>query len=531
MVLTAIAALLFGSAAADTIPLYDDLGNHHHAVTTASPLAQKYFDQGLRFAYAFDHGQSVASFQQAARIDAECAMCWWGVAFASGPNINAPMDSAAGVVAYDAVRRAVALAPKVTAQERAYIDAIAKRYGAEPLKDRAQRDTAFARAMGEVARAYPGDDDALTIWAEALMDLTPWTYWTKAGAPLPGTEDMTRALETVTERNLTHAGACHLYIHAVEAAHPKRAEPCADRLAGLMPGAGHIVHMPGHIYIRVGRWADAINANHHAIHADDEDVADRNPNSIYAVGYMPHNHHFLHFAAMMAGDRELSLSTAWDLAKRVNPDMMASLGFLQLYSEAPLLTQLRYEQWNAVLASPKPQSGLPYPTGLWHFARGTALARKGEVREARTELDALARVAKDTSLGSLYVLGYNSAAQLLVIHRETLAGEIAAARGDMNTAEQHFRNAISLEDDLVYIEPPEIDIPPRQHFAFALLRAGRAKDAETVFRQDLDRFAENVWSLDGLATSLERQGRIAEANRVRMRVQNSRMSSATHHGR
>src|SRR5690606_17086697 len=373
----------------DTVPLYDDLGDHHHAITTTSQRTQQYFDQGLRLMYAFNHAEAIASFQEALRTDPACAMCWWGIAHAYGPNINAAMDSASGVAAWEAAQKAQQLASKTTPVEQALIAAVVKRYGPDPMADRAQRDSAFARAMADVYRQFPNDDDVATLYAEAIMDLSPWVYWTQDRQMRQGTREMIDALESVIARNRNHAGACHLYIHAVEAVQPKRAEDCADRLAGLMPGAGHIVHMPGHIYVRVGRWAEAIEANKHAIHEDETFIADPNPVGVYPLGYYPHNIHFLHFAAMMAGDEALSMQSAADLAAKSTLElqrMPGVAGFSQHYAQAPAFAALRFEKYDDVLAMPQPPADLTYANGLSRFARGVAYARKGDVARAEAEL-------------------------------------------------------------------------------------------------------------------------------------------------
>lgn len=514
---------------ADSIPLYDDLGDHHHAITTTAPKAQQYFDQGLRLVYGFNHAEAIASFREALKYDASCAMCYWGIAFAYGPNINLPMDEPSGAAAWEALQRAVELASKTSEVEQAFIGALAKRYGSDPAADRAQRDSAYARAMAEVAKRFPGDDDANVLYADALMNLKPWVYWTKDGKAREDTPAMLAALETVTARNPKHAGACHLFIHAVEEHYPERAEPCADRLAGLMPGAGHIVHMPGHIYIRVGRYADAIRANQHAIHEDESFIADREPEGVYPLGYYPHNYHFLNFAAMMAADREVTMQSARDLARLATPELMRTPGiggFEQHYWATPLLANIRFEEWDAILAAPGPDDDLAYATGLWRYARGIAYARTGDAQRAAAELTALESAAATPGLDQLYILSYNNGATILAIASATLAGEVAAARKDWDQALAHLAKAVQIEDELIYIEPPEWPIPPRQHLARVQMLADRFADAQATFERDLARFKENVWSLRGLADSLERQGRTAEAADVRLRAERARSGSA-----
>jgi tetratricopeptide (TPR) repeat protein len=530
--------LLFAALAAaqpqDTVPLYDDLGDHHHAITTSSPRTQQYFDQGLRLIYGFNHAEAIASFREGLRSDPSCAMCWWGIAHAYGPNINLPMDSASGAAAYEAAMNAQRNAAAATPVEQAFIRAIAARYGENPTADRARRDSAFARAMGDAYRAFPADDDLATLYADALMNLAPWVYWTPDLKPRPDTEQLIAALETVMKRNADHAGACHLYIHAVEAAYPKRAEACADRLAGLMPGAGHIVHMPGHIYIRVGRFVDAIRANEHAIHADETFLEDRRPSGVYPLGYYPHNIHFLNFAAIMADRPDLARESARNLAVKATVDLQRTPGvggWFQHYAQAPAFAALRFERWDDVLALPAPPEDLTYGSGLLHYARGVAHARKGDATAADAELARLRALATVPALKETYILSSNSAATILAIAEATLSGEVAAARRQWDAAARYFRKAIELEDALVYIEPPEWVIPVRHNLGRIQMLAGRPADAQATFEADLVRFPENVWSLRGLAESLEAQGRHAGAREVRARIERAlRGSGGTGHG-
>ncbi|MFC6670505.1 tetratricopeptide repeat protein [Marinobacterium aestuariivivens] len=293
------------------VPLYDNLGDHHYPISTDIPQAQVYFDQGLRLYYAFNHAEAIRAFREAQRLDPQCAMCWWAEALAWGPNINLPMDEPSGRAAYAAVQGALARREHASEREQAMIDALAVRYAKEPPEDRAQLDQAYADAMARVAATYPDDHDIKVLYAESLMDLRPWDYWEEDGTPKPGIAEALKNLETVIEKNRNHPGACHFFIHAVEKLYPERAVACAERLANLMPGAGHLVHMPGHIYIRVGRYQDAVKANQHAIHADETYIRDQNPaTGMYTAGYYPHNYDFLAFATMMIGQSEASIEAA-----------------------------------------------------------------------------------------------------------------------------------------------------------------------------------------------------------------------------
>jgi predicted Zn-dependent protease len=364
------------------------------------------------------------------------------------------------------------------------------------------------------------------------MNLSPWIYWTADKQPRPQTQAMLDVLDRVNGRNVKHAGACHLWIHAVEAAFPKRAETCADRLAALMPGAGHIVHMPGHIYVRVGRWADAIRANQHAIHQDETFIADRNPQGTYPLGYYPHNFHFLNFAALMAANEEIAMASARDLMAKSTPELLRTpglSGFTQHYLMTPAFAQIRFEKWNEILASRQPPGDLTYANGLWRYARGLAYAREGQAARASAELAELEKLAGTPGLESLYILSYNNGKAILDIATATLRGEIAAAARQWDSAVTHMNTAIAREDALIYIEPPEWPITPRQQLGRIQLAAGRWADAEKTFEADMQKFPENVWALRGLAESLTRQGKTAAAAAVQQRIQRALSGSAIRH--
>lgn len=507
--------------AADSVPLYTDLGDHHYAVSTRVPLAQRYFDQGLRLYYAFNHAEAIRAFDEAARLDPRCAMCHWGTALAYGPNINLPMDSAAGVAAHAALQRARAVAAHATPRERALIDALARRYAAVPPAERAGLDTAYARAMEQVARRFPDDLEARTLHAEALMDLSPWRYWNADGSPRPATPVLLAQLERVVRAAPRHPGANHFYIHAVEAVDPARALPMAERLAGLMPGAGHLVHMPGHIYVRVGRYADAIRANEHAVHADESYIRDQKPAlGAYTAGYYPHNYDFLAFAASMVGRRAQASAAAERMLTLVPAEVMRAPGmtFVQHHQTRHLQLKVRFADWAAILAAPAPAEDLPHARAMWQYARGRALAARGDVPAADGALASLRALAADPRVASQR-LEFNTSGEVLGIAAEVLAGHVAAARGDREAAVRHLREAARREDALAYGEPPEWTVPVRQELGAILLDAGRAADAERAFREDLKRFPENGWSLRGLQRALAAQGKDAEARAVAARVE------------
>lgn len=495
-----------------SVPLYGNLGNHHYVITTSVPLAQLYFDQGLRLYYAFNHQEAIRSFEEAARLDPDCAMCWWGIALSLGPNINAPMDPAAGAAAYEALQKALER-QRISDREQALIQALSTRYAAEPPDDRSALDRAYADAMAEVVRQYPQDLEAATLYAESLMDLSPWQYWSRDGAPGPHTPELLAQLERVIEANPQHPGACHFYIHAIEQTQPERAVPCAERLAQLMPGAGHLVHMPGHIYIRVGRYQDAITANEHAVHADETYIREQNPAfGIYVAGYYPHNYDFLAFAASMIGRREQALAAARKINELVPQQMLREPGmtFLQHHMTRQLQMRVRFSQWDEIIGAGAPPQDLPHARAIWHYAQGRALAAQGDVAGAEAALAPLRATAEAPQMAELR-MEFNTSGAVLGIATEVLAGHIAAARGDYPEAVTRLREAARREDALVYGEPPEWSVPVRQELGLVLLAAGQPDAAEQAFREDLKRFPDNGWSLHGLSRALRAQGRDEEA--------------------
>lgn len=496
------------STAAAPVPLYTDLGTWHHAVT-ASPGAQKYFDQGLRLTYAFNHDEAIASFKEGARLDPDCAMCWWGVALDLGPNINLPMDPKAEPEAWAAAQKAQTLAPKVTPAERDYIAAVAKRYADQPDK-RPALDSAYADAMRALAAKYPDDLDAATLSGEALMDLQPWNYWTMGGKPKGAILEIVATLERVLAREPNHPGACHYYIHAVESSlEPEKALPCADRLAQLVPGAGHLVHMPAHVYMRVGRYDLAVQHNQHAAAEDATFIERRRPGGVYPMIYTPHNYHFLWSALTMMGREKEAIEAARQVESHVPVEMVRQIPPLEYFTPTLLYALARFGRWDDVLAQPRPETELRYTTGMWHYTRGLAWSAKGKTADARAELDSLQAVIAATPADAMANL--NPVKSLFSIAERHLTADLAARAGRTDAAVKLLREAVALEDDLTYDEPPAWYYPMRQVLGNTLLAAGRAKEAEAAFREDLRHNRENGWSLHGLAAALAQQGRKKEA--------------------
>jgi tetratricopeptide (TPR) repeat protein len=496
------------------VPLYDNLGDLSHQVTTASPAAQQYFDQGLRLSYAFNHDEAIAAYTAATREDSTCAMCWWGIAYAMGPNINAPMDTAAYRPAYAAIQKAAKLAPKATPYERDMIQAMATRYGPEPVASRAPLDSSYARAMKPVAKKYPNDPEAQTLYSEALMDLTPWNYWDGRGTkPRAGTQEVVTTLERTIKQYPTHIGACHFYIHIVEASTtPARALPCADMMADQIPGAGHLVHMPSHIYMRVGHYDRVVNHNHDAVAADQHYVQDRKPTGFYQYTYYPHNWHMLWSGLIQLGRGAEAINASRELVKVVPVNVVTTVPPLEYFFPAPYWSLVRFGKFDEMLAEPAPAASLRYTTAMWRYARGIAFAAKGQVAEAGAELDSVAATAEATPKDA--PAGINSQKQLLSLAERHLAGKLALARGDTAAAIGALEQAIELEDGLLYDEPPAWYHPIRQELAGVHLAMGHAAPAEKLYREDLVHYPNNGWSLYGLARSLETQKKTAEAEKV-----------------
>lgn len=493
---------------------------HHLQIDTEVEGVQALVDRAMVLTFGFNHAEANKLFKQAAEKDPNCAVCYWGAAYVLGPNINAPMEQSAVDEAFSLARKAYQLRHKARPRNRALIEALVHRYGPDPIPDRTHLDTAYAQAMRGVARKYPDDALVQALLAEALMDLHPWQYWQEDGSPQPYTPEILAALDDALRLNPDHLLANHLHIHAVEASpHPERAEKSADRLRRLAPSAGHLLHMPAHIYMRIGRYADAAEVNRTAIGHDEAYQADANPKGIYPLAYMPHNRHFLVIALAESGQSRAAVQQAFELAQSVDPEKMREPGYgtLQHFWSMPLYILVRFGQWDEILTQPSPDAGLKYPKGVWHYARGRALAALGRLVEAEQELRMLERLAKHPFLLDVTIWDVNTTAHLLQIATQVLAGELAYQRGDMSAAIEHLEEAVELEDALTYEEPPSWYYPARQSLGWVLLESGRFEEAEQVYREDLDRHRENGWSLKGLQQSLEGQGRTADAQQVKKR--------------
>jgi tetratricopeptide (TPR) repeat protein len=497
----------------------EGIGTAHLEITTKSPQAQQYFDQGLRLTYAFNHQEALRSFKEAARLDPECAMAYWGWALVLGPNINLPMVPEVVPQAYQAIQQAVALKGSTTEKEQKLIDALAKRYASDPAADRAPLDQAYADAIHEVHHAYEDDNNIAVLFAASLMDLTPWDYWTKDGAPNTWTPEIVGLLEGAMARDPKHEGALHYYIHAVESVDAKRAEPAADLLTGLTPNAGHLAHMPGHIYMQTGRYADAFTANVNAIKADEGYVTACRAQGIYPLAYYPHNIHFLAWAAIMQGRKGEAMAAARKVAGRVPMHHVDSdiWALYQTFLAMPLYTMVRFGMWDEILAEPALDREAHFTEGIRHYARGLAFVHTGDLNKAGRELKAMdMTIADPAALETL--VGYSNAKQLLQIARGVLNGELLAKRRDFDRAVAELDRVVRLEDTLLYNEPPDWYYPTRHTLGSILLDAGRAQEAEIVFWQDLKKNRENGYSLKGVIDSMKAQGKDASAIEKRLKT-------------
>lgn len=502
-----------------SMPLFDNLGTHEHKITTTSAETQAYFNQGYRFLFNFNHAAAVASFQEGLRRDPKCAMCWWGIAFAYGPNINMPMMPDAMTPAWQALKMAQELAPGASEAEQAYIAALSKRYAEKAPEDRGPLDKAFASAMRDVAKKYPNDLDAQTLYAEAMMDTSPWNYWkSDKKTPNEGLEDLAPTLERVIAASPNHPGAIHLYIHAVEVPFPKKAEAGADRLTKLLPGAGHLVHMPSHIYNRIGRYDDAIEWNKKAAKADEAYFARTNDRGMYAAMYYVHNLHFVWTAATTEGRSETAIEYAKNVTANVQPQMARDIPGIEVFTPTLTYTYLRFGKWDEVLAQPKPDENLHYATAIYHYARARAFAAKGKIKEAKAERAQIVPsfgAQDDQRFQNFGVPGRG----LVTIADNVAQADIALAENKSERAVDHLKLAVKAQDNLPYTEPPWWDFPVRQYLGAALMRTKRYAEAASVYRDDLNEWTKNGWSLYGLSEALERSGKRREASETRTAYQ------------
>jgi len=496
------------TAAGPIAPVLEGLGEQSMDITTSSERSRYFFNQGLRLTLGFNHSEALRSFKEAVRLDPDNAMAYWGWALVLGPNLNLWMLPEVVPEAYAAMASAVALKDRVSARERAYISALAVRYTEDPEAERASFDAAYATAMGELARAYPDDAHAWTLYAAALMNTNPWDYWYRDGSPKPATITILAALERALEIDPDHAGAHHYRIHAVEAFRPELGVESADRLGDLMPGAGHLVHMPSHIYMRVGRYADSYDANVKAVVADEGYITQCRAQGLYPLGYYPHNVHFLSWSAMFQGRSEEALAAARKVAARIGDISKDNTwGLYESFGSQPLYVLARFGRWEQILKEEPPAPGSIFMNGVWHYARGLAFLHTGAMTEAEDELARLTALREYVEKDEAYMVGFGAAGTLLKVAEELLRGDVLANKGKFHDALAHIETAVRLEDSLLYNEPPDWYFPVRHVLGAILLDAGRAAEAETVYWAELKRYPRNGFSLFGLQQALRAQGK------------------------
>jgi tetratricopeptide (TPR) repeat protein len=488
-------------------PLWDNLGSATYPITTRNPQAQAFFDQGLKLSYGFNHAEARRAFRMAQKLDPTCALCFWGEALVLGPNINVPMMPEAQAPALAALKQAQALAAGASAKERALIAALAKRYSETPPADRAPLDGAYADAMAALSDAYPDDLDIAALAAEAAMDTQPWDYWQPGGHDPKGRAgDAIKRIEGILAKDPLHAGAIHLYIHLVEASdRPERAEKYADTLAALMPGAGHIVHMPSHIYYRIGRYDDSLTLNEAAVKVDEAYLAQTGAVGVYPLGYTSHNIHFVLVSAQLLGDKATVLAAADKLDGWIGNDVAAAIPIAQPIKAAPYFAWAQFADADKLVALPQPAGAPPYVEAMWHYARGVGLAEKGDAAGARDEagkIEALEKTADWSAMDQFAI----PARDILRVAQNVVLARAAQAKGDPAESITYFQAAAGVQDSLPYMEPPYWYYPVRQSLGAALLKAGRAKEAADQFRTALDGARKSAWALFGLREAAKATG-------------------------
>ncbi|SDX49908.1 tetratricopeptide repeat protein [Nitrosomonas oligotropha] len=521
LALTLVVASTFESFAAtesddQLIPRLQNLGTHTFPVSTRNPLAQQYINQGLNLAYAFNHAEARRAFREAARLDPELAMAYWGQALVLGPNINAMMEPNEEPQALEIMQQAKSLMMNASPRERALISALEKRYSGK-TEHRTTNDKAYAEAMREVHQSFPDDADIAVLYVESMMDLRPWGYWMLDGTPYEGTAEIVALTEDVLQRNPQHPGALHMYIHLIEpTSTPERAEKAADTLLNLMPEAGHIIHMASHIYQRIGRYADSMKSNQLAIAADENYITQCHAQGLYPMVYYPHNIHFLWFAATLDGQSKIAIESAKQAAGKIDDEVLKAIPLTAIFRVTPYWALARFGHWQEILEQPAPPSTNPFLNGSWHYVRGLAFVAMRQPLLAEQELIALRKIMKNPSLDNA-LLSKNTTSTILSIAPEVLAGEIAAAHGQFDQAIAYLEKAVRLEDALVYTEPSEFHLPPRLALGAILLEAGQPTEAETVYWEDLRRNRNNGWALYGLIQALRAQKKDDQARLIEAR--------------
>ena len=503
-------------------PLFSNLGNLHFSISTKNERAQAFFDQGLKLSYAFNHAEAHRSFMEASRLDPNSAMTYWGQAFTLGPNINDPLPPEERKIKINtAIAKARQLASTSSLKEQALIAALSARYSEDLTQDITELNMAYMHTMAKTLKKFPEDANIQILYAASVMNTVPWNYWDIDGNPSPNIKEAKIALEKAMLLEPENPGGHHYYIHMVELPYPDMGVESADKLASLMPGAGHIVHMPSHIYIRVGRYKDAVITNQKAILADEDYISQCFAQGLYPLGYYPHNIHFLWSSASLLGASDIAIDAAKKTAEKVPVGEFLEMPFLQDFASTPLLAYTRFGKWNEILTIPAPNSEIKHLSLMRHYARGIAFIRKGNINEAQEELDAIKTLKEDPELETLIATANNASIHTANIAFEVVSGELQALKGNIPEAIEHLKKAVVLEDGLTYTEPAAWHIPTRQNLGAVLIKAEKYEAAEKTYKEDLDTLRQNGWSLMGLYKSLMAQGKNAEAEAIKKEFDNA----------
>lgn len=509
-------------AAKGNAPIIKGLGNLHYPISTNSKKAQQYFDQGLTLVYAFNYGEAARSFREVVKLDPNCAMGYWGIALVLGPNYNAPLDANRIKEIDDAISKAKLNSERSTIKEQALIQALGKRYSTYEVEDRTSYNRAYAEAMQQVYRKYPDDIDIAALYADALMNEHPWDLWTKDGQPQPWTPEIQSVLEKAIAKAPNHPAILHFYIHTMEASRiASKALPAADKLGGMLPAAGHLVHMPSHIYIRTGLYHQGVIANEKASQADSNYIAQCKVNGLEPMLYYQHNIHFLAACAFLEGNSKKAIDASWAVSNKSKKDFIEQSPEVQHFASIPYFVMIHLGKWDDILALSAPTSELKYPTAVWQYARGMAYANTGQMEKAQQTMTTVQQYAMDDDLKGKKLWGRNSLTDLIRIAALTLGGEILAKRHSYDEGITVLKEAVAIEDQLNYMEPPDWFFSVRHSLGHVLLQAKRYDEAEKVYREDLVNLPENGWALMGLYKSLSGQGKTKEAEEVHKRFDNA----------
>jgi tetratricopeptide (TPR) repeat protein len=499
-------------------PLFKGLGKLHYAITTRSSAAQKYFNQGLTLLYAFNHGEAGRSFMEVIRLDSSCAMAWWGMGMVLGPNYNVPLNPTTLTEINNAMDKAVALSGNATPKEKALINALAKRFPRTEVKDMGPYNAAYAQAMKEAHEQFPNDMDIAALYADALMNEHPWDLFEKNGPAKPWTGNILSTIEKILAKDPNHPGANHLYIHAMEASpEPSKALPSADKLQDMIPAAGHMVHMPSHIYIRTGHYHKGVLTNEKAVEVDSTYVAQCKATGFYPMLLYPHNIHFMAACAFLEGNSKKALDAAWKISRKADRKYLSELATVQHYYIIPYYVMVHLGKWNDILNLPMPGESLKYPRAIWHYARGMAYAAKNDLENAGSELASVKKYLEDESLKSFRIWDLNSAHEVINIAALILEAEIAMFKKQYDQSVTLLQKAVVIEDGLMYQEPPDWFFSTRHSLGHVLLQAGRYAEAEKVYLDDMKTYPENGWALIGLYNSFKGQGKTSDADAVKKR--------------